>query len=76
MPSLNDPEPSPKPDKGNPHIWDLVIADMRERDQIGTAKYGQHLVGGDGRDSLIDAYQEALDLSVYLRKAIFERDSR
>ena len=35
-------------------------------------KYGHRLTAGDGRDCLIDAYQEALDLVVYLRKAIRE----
>lgn len=71
--SLNAAEPPPKPADG-PAIWDLVIADMRERDGVGAAKYGRRLRAGDGRDSLVDAYQEALDLVVYLRKAIEERD--
>jgi hypothetical protein len=70
--SLNTPEPQPKPSDG-PAIWDLVIADMRERDRIGTAKYGQRLKAGDARNSLVDAYQEVLDLAVYLRKAIYEQ---
>lgn len=69
----NKPEPMPLPTDGQA-IWDLVIADMRERDQIGTMKYKQRLSAGDGRDSLVDAYQEALDLAVYLKKAIVERD--
>lgn len=73
--SLNAPQPPPKPANA-PAAWDLVMADIRERDQHGTKKYGQRLTPGDGRDSLIDAYQEALDLVVYLRKAIFERDGR
>ena len=74
MESLNRPEPMPLPNEGEEAVWDLVIADMRERDRIGTANYGQRLTAGDGRDSLIDAYQEALDLAVYLRKEIRERD--
>ena len=73
--SLNAPQPPPRPSI-HPAAWDLVMADIRERDAHGTAKYGQRLVPGDGRDSLVDAYQEALDLTVYLRKAIFERDGR
>ncbi len=73
--SPNTPEPLPKP-TDSPAIWDLVIADMQERDRIGTAKYGQRLKAGDGRDSLIDAYQEVLDLAVYLRKAIYEREAQ
>lgn len=72
MTSLNTPQPPPKRRRGRP-IWELVVEDMRERDAIGTRKYGTRLRAGDGRDSLVDAYQEALDLCVYLRKAIEER---
>jgi hypothetical protein len=57
-------------------VWDLVIADMRERDASGLAKYGTRLQPGNGRDALVDAYQEALDLCVYLRQAIAERELR
>lgn len=73
MASLNAPEPNPNMVDGEPAIWDLVIADMQERDRTGAAKYGQRLVAGDGRRSLVDAYQEALDLVVYLRKEIREK---
>lgn len=52
------------------------MSDIAERDRMGTKKYGQRLTPGDGRDSLVDAYQEALDLVVYLRKALYERDGR
>lgn len=55
-------------------IFDLVIADLKERDRIGTIEYGKPLLGFDGRDSLWDAYEEALDLAMYLRKSIWERD--
>lgn len=64
-------EPPPQKAEGRP-IWDLVMEDMRERDQMGRRKYGVPLTAGDGRMSLTDAYQEALDLAVYLRKAIEE----
>ena len=30
----------------------------------------------NGRDSLKDAYEEALDLCVYLRTAIYEKDGK
>lgn len=55
-------------------IWDQVVEDMKQRDQFGLKKYGRHLEANDGRDTLVDAYEEALDLSVYLKKAIIERD--
>lgn len=66
------PQPPPQPTTGRP-IWDLVIEDMRARDLQGRAKYGVPLQANNGRDPLMDAYQEALDLCVYLRQAIEER---
>lgn len=57
-----------------PAVWDLVMADMKERDQVGRQRYGTPLQPFNGRDALMDAYQEALDLAVYLRQAIYERD--
>lgn len=53
-------------------IRELVIADMRARQQFGHAKHGRPLRAGDGRDSLVDAYQEDLDSLVYKRKAVEE----
>lgn len=69
---LNAPQPTPVPTRG-PAIWDLVIEDMRARDASGAAKYGTRLQAHNGRDALVDAYQEALDLAVYLRQALEER---
>ncbi len=57
-------------------IWAHVVEDMKKRDAFGYSKYGKHLEPHDGRDSLKDAYEEALDLAVYLRKAIYERDGK
>ncbi len=70
--SIED-QPPPVPND-RPAVWDLVIADMRERDQVGRQRYGTPLQPHNGRDALVDAYQEALDLAVYLRQAIAERD--
>ena len=60
----------------HPAVWPLVIADMRRRDAFGEGKYGTRLRPHNGRDSLLDAYQEALDLCVYLRQRSYERDGR
>ncbi|SRR6266536_588900 len=65
-------QPPPAPNTG-PAIADLVIADMTERKAIGIQRYGTPLQAHNGRDALIDAYQEALDLCCYLRQAIEER---
>ena len=70
--SANTPQPKPKTTTSTA-VWDLVIADMKERDHIGRAKYGVPLQHDNGRDHLVDAYQEALDLAVYLRAAIEAR---
>ena len=50
------------------------MADMLDRDTVGRKRYGTRLQPHNGRDALVDAYQEALDLVVYLRQAIYERD--
>lgn len=68
-------QPPPKKNQG-PAVWDLVVSDMRERDRIGRERYGTPLQAHNGRDALVDAYQEALDLCVYLRQAILERDGK
>jgi hypothetical protein len=57
-----------------PAVQDLVIADMVDRKRIGVERYGVPLQCGNGRDMLIDAYQEALDLVMYLRGMLYERD--
>lgn len=72
MATLNTPEPAPRANDSRP-IWDLVIEDMKARDAAGRQKYGTPLQAHNGRDPLVDAYQEALDLVVYLRQAIEER---
>jgi hypothetical protein len=72
---LLQPEPEPKPSE-HPPVWPLVLEDMADRHRQGIAKYGTSLRPHNGRDALKDAYQEALDLAVYLRQAIYERDGR
>lgn len=57
-----------------PFIQNLVQADIEKRKEYGLNKYGTLLQPFNGRDALMDAYQEALDLVVYLRQVMFERD--
>jgi hypothetical protein len=65
-------QPAPRQNDGRP-VWEMVIEDMHKRDHVGRARYGTPLQAGNGRDALVDAYEEALDLCVYLRQAIEER---
>lgn len=67
-------QPAPVPN-GNTAIADLVIADVRARQELGQRRYGTDLQAHNGRDALVDAYQEAIDLAMYLRQALEERDA-
>ena len=49
-----------------------VLHDFLARSNFGLAKYGTRLFTGNGRDALMDAYQEAIDLVMYLRQAVAE----
>lgn len=73
---LTAPQSTPQHAPISQAVWPLVIADMRKRNDDGRHKYGVPLETFNGRDALIDAYQEALDLCVYLRQAIEERNSK
>ena len=63
-------QPTPK-GSGNP-ILGMVLADLTNRALEGKEKYGEPLLAHNGRNPLWDAYQEALDLAMYLRQAIEE----
>lgn len=58
------------------NVFELVHDDLESRNRIGAREYGGPLLTNNGRDALWDAYEEALDLVVYLRQAIWERDHR
>lgn len=62
------------PEKFAP-ILPLVIADLEDRAAAGIMTYGTLLRPFNGRDALKDAYEEALDLAMYLKQAMIERDS-
>ena len=55
-------------------VLPMVISDLRGRVGTGTQEYGEPLTTFNGRDALMDAYEEAMDLCLYLRQAIAERN--
>lgn len=71
--SAAEPQPSPRP--GQENVADLVLADIHDRIALGLERYGTKLQTFNGRDALMDAYQEALDMVMYLRQMIAERDA-
>lgn len=53
-----------------------VIKDILARADVGLDRYGTMLKADNGRDHLVDAYQEALDLACYLRAELIRRDGK
>lgn len=77
-PTDEQPAPVNETRVDNPAVWPLIlaenrdkllVADMAERDAMGRKRYGVPLVVWNGRDPVVDAYQEVLDAIVYLRQA-------
>ncbi len=58
-------------------INDLVKADLDARQSLGSLKYGKPLTVDEpchnGKSALQNAYEEALDLAMYLKKELMER---
>jgi len=79
-------QPPPEPGKGDlwqdvmadalrlidHHIKYAILADMERRRRVGIERYGTPLQAHNGREALVDAYEESLDLDVYLRQAFTE----
>lgn len=53
-------------------IQELVRLDLVHREQLGQERYGTSLHAYNGREAILDAYEEALDLCCYLRQVIEE----
>lgn len=60
-----DSQPMPKPADG-PIMHEVVIQALEDRLAVGVKRYGQPLRAWNGRDAAQDAFEEVLDLSVYL----------
>lgn len=59
-----------------PCVQDMVLADIQARKQVGIERYGTVLQPFNGRSALMDAYQEALDLAIYLRQLLYEEQEK
>jgi hypothetical protein len=65
-------QPPPIPNQRRA-IVDLVIEDLIERKRVGIERYGTPLQAHNGRDSLVDLYQELQDAVLYVRQKIEEQ---
>lgn len=72
---MNAAKREPEPTKGEQEILPLVLADFQARADAGLERYGTPLETNNGRNALMDAYQEAIDLVMYLRQAIAEMEA-
>lgn len=63
---------NPPPEQGRTVVFPHVVADIRARAEHGIKKYGRPLETGNGRSALQDAYEEALDLVMYLKQKLLE----
>ena len=55
-------------------VTNKVIMDMAARSEVGRLKYGEVLTTNNGRNMLRDAYEEALDLTQYLKGELMEKE--
>ena len=65
LPTVNDAE----------DIQSQVIRDIEVRREVGISRYGTALQPFNGRDTLQDAYEEAMDLTVYLKSLLVMKDA-
>ena len=62
--------------KGDQKVVIKVLDDLLDRAQVGKTRHGSVLRSYDGSDGLLNAYTQALDMVIYLRKEIMERESK
>lgn len=60
----------------SPHLSEGISADLAERDRIGRETYGTPLMSHNGRDPLVDLYEELLDAYVYATQYHLEGGDR
>ena len=75
MSEVRDPatdQPLPIVRAGVPDVQSAVIADLVARRDHGIRKYGTALQPHNGRNALLDAYEEVLDLANYLKQRLLE----
>lgn len=59
---------------GSDQVWPLVIQDMHKRNLEGFEKYNRYLQANCPDNMLQHAYEEALDLAVYLKTIIVQQE--
>lgn len=68
-------QPKPQRSERSQSVTDAVVADLQTRRDHGIRKYDTELLTFNGRDPLLDTYQEVLDAVMYLKQCLMERDA-
>lgn len=63
-----------RPTGDGQRVLDKVFDDLKAREKVGIERYGTPLKTNNGRDPLVDAYQEGLDLVQYMAQELLERE--
>lgn len=62
-----------KPAERRTQVLPLVLDDLAKRIEGGAKEYGEPLTTFNGRKPLQDAYEEVLDLALYLKQELLEQ---
>lgn len=67
---------NPPPRHGRESVLPRVLVDLNTRAYHGLKKYGTTLHTHNGRCAMQDAYEEALDLVMYLKQKLMEQEDK
>jgi hypothetical protein len=68
-------QPKPETTVTSQSVTEAVMLDLHERREYGRRKYGTELMTNNGRDALLEIYQELLDATMYTKQLLMERDA-
>lgn len=76
-PTKTRPEDQPLPtaDEARESDYEQLVRDIRSREALGVQRYGQSHRGFNGRNTVMDAYEETIDQALYLRSLLTMADA-
>lgn len=73
QPTKQRPGDQPLPTKNDqPHVADVLCEFIQGRKKLGIERYGTPLQPHNGRNALMDAFEESVDLASYLLQKLME----
>lgn len=62
--------------KSKKPVGEYLIKDIKSRMESGKKTYGEYLFTDNGRDAILDLYEELMDACFYIKQFMLERDLR